>query len=134
MATVGDEQSAFDGDSSGLKSAQFLEEGEWIEDDSAADNARDTLVEYTGRNEVQDVTLASKIDSVSCVVSALIPCDTIKSIRQDIDDFSFSFIAPLKADDGDIFFHDNDGSILRTCRSESSGSANALPPATKSVG
>ena len=105
VAAVGDEQSTFDDDACCFQSVQFLDEGQWVENNATADNADDAVVENAGRDDVQDVALAAKVDGVSCVVSALVTCDAVKSFGQDIDDFSFTFITPLEADDGDILFH-----------------------------
>ena len=41
-------------------------------------------------------------DGVAGVMAALIACDAVVVARQDIDDFAFSFVAPLGAYDDDI--------------------------------
>jgi hypothetical protein len=39
------------------------------------------------------------------VVPALIASDAVHIPRQDVDNFPFSFVTPLKTDDGNILFH-----------------------------
>ena len=46
-------------------------------------------------------------DGVSRIVPALVAGHAVESFGQDIDNFSFSFVAPLEADDSNILFHDN---------------------------
>jgi hypothetical protein len=43
---------------------------------------------------------------VTGIVTALETCDSSRTVREQIHDLSFAFIAPLGADDNDIFTHD----------------------------
>ena len=53
------------------------------------------------RQQAEDKRSVANIDAVPGVVSALVTGDDIKSVRKQIDDFSFSFVAPLGADNYD---------------------------------
>jgi hypothetical protein len=61
-------------------------------------------MKYTGRNEVKNVFLFRfpfawrQDDRVSGICSALVPGYNIRVFAQMIDNFSFSFIAPLGTD------------------------------------
>jgi hypothetical protein len=52
------------------------------------------------------MTAAAEGYGVPGIVSALVTCDAFESFGKDIDDLSFSFIAPLKSNDCDVLFHD----------------------------
>lgn len=106
MAPVGDEEASFERDAGFLQGIAFSEKGFRIEDDTATDDTNRTLMEDPGRHHVKDETTPVEGDRMSCVVSTLITRDTIKPIGEDIDDLSFSFVAPLKTDDRNIFLHE----------------------------
>jgi len=53
---------------------------------------------------VQNVTAISKADGMTGVVSTLVSRDAVEFFRQDVDDLTFSFVAPLHADDCEIHF------------------------------
>jgi hypothetical protein len=113
MASVGYEQSSLGVYANGLEPFQFLKKGDWIQDDATTDDACDPFMKYTGRDDVQNMTSTAKVYGVSGIVSALISRDTVKSISEDVDDLSFSLVAPLKPDDSDILFHGSDCVDLR---------------------
>jgi len=52
-------------------------------------------VKYPGGDDVQNVALPGEVYGMSGIVAALIPRDTIESLREDINEFSLAFIAPL---------------------------------------
>ena len=56
---------------------------------------------------MKDKAAASEGNCMTGVVAALVACNAVVSVGEDVDDFAFSFIAPLKSDDGDVLFHDN---------------------------
>ena len=49
----------------------------------------------------------SEADRVARIVAALIARNTIEASRKDIDNLTFSFIAPLDSNNGEIFCHRN---------------------------
>ena len=73
-----------------------------IDDDAVADDAGDAGMQDAGRNQAQDELRAVDVDRVAGVVSALIARDDRKVRRQQIDDLAFAFIAPLRAEHGEI--------------------------------
>src|SRR5437867_10572292 len=105
MAAVGHEQTAFSVDGHGLLDRlSLLDERERIQNHSAANNAGHFPLKNSGWDPVQNVTAISKADGVTGVVSALVSRDAVEFLRQDIDDLTFSFVAPLHADDCEIHF------------------------------
>ena len=90
-----------------FESVAFHEKRLRVENNPSADNARDTLMEDSGGNDVQDILTTAERDGVAGVVSALITGDTIESIGKDVDNLSFSFISPLETDNRNILLHDS---------------------------
>ena len=54
---------------------------------------------------MQYVPVTSEADGVPGVVSALIPGDAVKLLRENIDNLSLAFVAPLDAYNCEIAFH-----------------------------
>ena len=72
---------------------------------------------------MQDVFLAAVNNSVTGIIAPLAAHDDIGISRQHVDDLTFAFIAPLRADQDGIG-HDVAGKILSRCaRSRHSGLA-----------
>ena len=69
-----------------------------IDDETVADDAGDPGMKDAGRDQTQDELRAVDVDGMAGVVSALIPRDDREMWRQQIDDFAFAFIAPLRAE------------------------------------
>lgn len=53
---------------------------------------------------MEDKSLFSDSNRVSGIVAALIPGDDVEIVRDDVDDLSFTFVAPLGAHDCDVLF------------------------------
>jgi hypothetical protein len=86
-------------------------------------------VKDSGRDNVENVFAAAESYGMTRVVSSLVTGDTIEFIREDVDDFSFSFIAPLQADNGEILLHDSRLSGGTSASPRSMGEqADGLPP------
>jgi hypothetical protein len=54
---------------------------------------------------MEDVTAIAEADGMTGVMTALIAGDAVVALRKDIDNLSFSFVAPLKANDCEVLFH-----------------------------
>jgi hypothetical protein len=52
---------------------------------------------------VENIFLTADDDRVTGVVTALAADDDVGFIREEVDDFSFSFIAPLGADENGVW-------------------------------
>ena len=52
---------------------------------------------------MEDIFFTADDNRVSCVVAALAADDDVGFIREEVDDFSFSFIAPLGADENGVW-------------------------------
>ena len=70
-----------------------------VDDDTGADDACFARVHNAARQQTQRERLAVDDDRVAGVVAALRTYDDIGASRQVVDDFTFSFVTPLSADD-----------------------------------
>ncbi len=84
--------------SSGGEFVYFFEQYLWVDDDSVADDCCFSLDGSAG-HEVEFVDVSVDVDGVSGVVSSLESDDVVSVFCVVINDFSFSFIAPLGSDD-----------------------------------
>src|SRR5205823_733358 len=75
----------------------LADERNWIDNDAVANDANFAAAQYAGRNQMQNVSLTTMNDGVTGVVAALTANDHVRFGRQDVDDFAFSFVAPLCA-------------------------------------
>ena len=80
----------------------FREERLRIDDDAVADDAGDAGMQDAGRNQPQDELRAADVHRVAGVVSALIARDDREMRREQVDDFAFAFIAPLRTEHREI--------------------------------
>jgi len=55
-------------------------------------------VKDAGWNQMKDIRLLADADRVACIGPSLVAGNDIGTLRKEVDDFSFSFIAPLGAD------------------------------------
>ena len=85
------------------QSDDFLDEAGGVEDDAIADDADFARPKDAGWDEVENVFDAGADDGVAGVVAALRADDDIGFVREEIDDFSFAFVAPLGSDDDGIW-------------------------------
>ena len=109
MTTVGYHQPSFDRGPSLFDFFLFFGQRQRIQYDTIADDALHLRMKNAGRNQVKDMTLAADDYSVARVVASLIPSNAVELLRENIDDFAFSLIAPLQTDDGEICFHSDGG-------------------------
>ena len=78
--------------------AEFIDlgkEGDGVHDDPVSDDTLFFAPEDPGRNEVQDVFGAALDDGMTGIVATGGTHHHVCMLRQVIDDFTFSFIAPL---------------------------------------
>src|SRR4029079_11435120 len=97
-----DEQPAIDMDSSTRQLVDLGEERLRIDDDTIADETRDARMQDAGRNQVQDELLALHVHRVAGVVATLIARDRREMRREHVDDLALAFVAPLRAEYGDV--------------------------------
>ena len=76
----------------------FLQRGR-RQHDAVADQAQHAFAQDAGRDQVQHRLLAFDDQRVAGVVAALETRDRADAFGQQIDDFSFAFVAPLRAED-----------------------------------
>src|SRR5262249_13555850 len=77
------------------ESLDFFNEADGIDADGVADAANLFLAQYSGRDEVEDILLAADVNGVAGVVAALSADNDVRLFSKDIDNFAFSFVAPL---------------------------------------
>jgi hypothetical protein len=82
----------------GAPRVNFLHESDRIEHDSVANHAAATLPQHTARDELQDKLLAVDGDRVSRIMTAGITRHNLEALGQNVNDFAFAFVAPLRSD------------------------------------
>jgi hypothetical protein len=83
----------------------FFEQRLRIENNPASDDAFHSWLENARRYEMKHVTAITDADRMPGIMSALVAGYAGIPLRQDVDDFSFSFVAPLNSDDCEVPFH-----------------------------
>ena len=89
-----------------LNFGDFVQQGPRVEHDTVADNRQLSAAHDAGRKHAQLIGDAVDNQSMPGIVSALKTDHHIGAFRKPVDNFSFSFVAPLRADDhyvGHIF-------------------------------
>src|SRR4051812_36682276 len=97
MRAIADQQVFADVDAQLPQALNLGHKGDRIDDNAVADDASFPAAQNSRRDEMQNVLLALVDDSVTGVISALAADDDVRFRRQDIDDFAFPFVAPLRA-------------------------------------
>src|SRR5262245_25801204 len=106
MASIRNEKPALDGNRHGiLNRFGFFNERERIQNDTATNDAFHVRMENARRYQMEDVPALPEANSMARIMAALIPRDTVVLLRQDVDYFAFSLVAPLNANDCEILFH-----------------------------
>ena len=86
-----------DVDPAGLEHVHFLHEFDRVDHHAVRDHARHAGAEDAGRDQMEHEMLAVDLDCMAGVVAALETDHHPRRFRQDINDFSLAFIAPLDA-------------------------------------
>ena len=86
-------------DTAVLKGFHLFHQRERINDDAVADHVDDFASEDTGRDQVEYIFFGTVFHGMAGIVAALEANDHIGVARKNIDDFSFTFVAPLDADE-----------------------------------
>jgi hypothetical protein len=95
---LGHEQVAFDLHAASRELFDLAEQLRRIDDHAVADDV-DLAVQDPGRDQVEDELLIAHLDRVAGIRATLVADDHVGSRRDQVDDLSFSFVAPLGADD-----------------------------------
>ena len=99
MSAVADEQVAIYIHAGGAQRVHFLDEGEGIEHNSVADDTTATLAQHAAGDELKDELFALDGDGVPGIVAAGITRHQVEALGEDVDNFAFAFVTPLRADD-----------------------------------
>ena len=70
-----------------------------VYDDPVSDNALFALMQNSGGNQVQDKLILPDHHSVARVMATLVARNDIRSLGQQVNNFSFPFITPLGTDE-----------------------------------
>src|SRR5439155_17594335 len=84
------------------KVVDFFQQRFRIDHHAVAQEAELPRVDDSGGEEAQRVMLVGELDRVPGVVTALKAGHDIEVVAQQVDDLSFSFVAPLRSDDRQI--------------------------------
>jgi hypothetical protein len=91
------------------ESGHFFDKSDGVKDNAVTDNAKFSGPENARGNEVQDVLLAIGNDGVTSVVATLTASDDVSVFSQEVNELTFTFVAPLGADNDGI----HDAGLLR---------------------
>ena len=107
VSAIGDEKISVDLHASLAQRAYFFQKRHGIENHAVADHAAAARPQHAARNQLQNKLLAVDDDGVAGIVAAGIAGHDGEVLRQNVDDLSFAFVAPLGADNyrGLAFFH-----------------------------
>ena len=97
LRAVGDKELLIDVDPQVAELADFFQKGQGVEHYAVADHGTAVRAQNTARDQLQNELLSADDDSMSGIVTAGIARDDGKSIGENVDDLSFSLVAPLGA-------------------------------------
>jgi hypothetical protein len=100
LCAVGQKEAPGDVDPLGSHGVDLGEERFGVDDDPRADDAHPSA-DDARRKEMKREVAVLELDGMAGVVAAVIARDDIESIREQIDDLAFAFVAPLAAQHGD---------------------------------
>jgi hypothetical protein len=96
---MGNEESAFYRDPGIFEHADLFAKGHRIDNDSITDDANAIFMEYSAWDKVEDEFPAvGEFDRMSGIRTALVSGYNVCAGSKEIDNFSFSFITPLRAE------------------------------------
>src|SRR5262249_18721186 len=102
MRCVADLEVAVDLHAEPAQALDFFEEGVRIDHHPVAEETELAGVEDAGGDQPQRKVLVAEANGVAGVVAALITCDHVEGLTEEIDNFSLAFVAPLHTNDGEI--------------------------------
>src|SRR5271168_531283 len=97
LRAVGDKKLLIDVDPQVAQLADLFKESQWVQHHAIADDRPAVRTQNTARDQLQDELLAPDDDGMSSIVTAGIARYNSKPIGKNVDDLSFSLIAPLGA-------------------------------------
>ena len=99
VGAVGEEEAPFDADPLGRYFVDLGEKLVGVEHHAVPDEAVDPPMQDPRRDLVQDELGRPQVHGVTSVGAPLIANDVVGPLREDVDELSLSFVAPLGADD-----------------------------------
>src|SRR5947209_8699344 len=98
MSAVANEQVAADMDAEFAQTIDLANQRHWIDDDAVPDDAPFPAPQNSRRNQVQNVLRPAMDNSMPGVIPTLAAHNDVRLRSEDIDDFAFAFVPPLRAD------------------------------------
>lgn len=95
LGTIGDEEVAIEFNSVGFDARGLSEEGDWIKHDAITDDTLTAFTEDAAGNELEYEFFSGDDDGVPGVVASGVAGDCREVVAEYVDDFAFTFIAPL---------------------------------------
>ena len=105
VCAVADEQTVVENDASGQEVVDLFQELREIEHRPVSDHDARLGTEDARRDVLQRVPPAGDRDRVPGVRPALIARDDVEAVGEEVDDLPLPFVAPLRADDGEVRPH-----------------------------
>ena len=81
----------------------FLEQRERVDHQAVADDGDFARMQNAAGDQPQHEFAVADQDGVAGVMAALIADDVVETVRQQIDQFAFAFVAPLRAQN-DLYY------------------------------
>src|SRR5512135_1171309 len=75
----------------------FADQGRGVEHDTVPDDTDLPRVKYSRRDKMENDLLLSHYNGMACISTTLIADDNIGEFAKQIDNLTFTFIAPLKS-------------------------------------
>ena len=98
LRAVRDEKISVDPHACLAQRTHFLQKGHGVQNHAVADHAAARRPQHSARHQLQDELLAVDDDRVAGIVAASVTGYDGKALRQDVDNLSFTLVAPLGAD------------------------------------
>jgi hypothetical protein len=96
MSSIADVESLTDVDPLAGKGSDLLEQSGRVDHHAVANDAIDARPENSGRHQRKLVSRPADNDRVACIRPALVANDDVVLVAEQIDDFPFRLISPLK--------------------------------------
>jgi hypothetical protein len=102
VGTVADAKLLPDINANGLKGGNLLQKGRRVNHYAISDHCQYTGAQNTARYQLQYELFFAYVDCVPGVVSALVTSDGLELFGEKVDDFTFTFVAPLGPENNKI--------------------------------
>ena len=102
VGAVADAKLCPDVNANRLERGDLFEKGGGVNHDAVSDDCQNTGPQNAAGNQLEYELLFAYVDGVAGVVSALVTGDRLKLFGEEVDDFTFTFVAPLGPENNEI--------------------------------